>query len=242
MHTDNTIVERFPDNRSSGATTLRQCQLVMARMLKILDFICAKHEISYWMTAGTLIGAIRHKGFIPWDCDIDVGITRKDLEHLKQVRHEFPADMFYQDGETDSHYPKHSLVTKLRDRYSNYFEWQQNNPGAKWHNGLQVDLFIYETDDNGLLINPFKGTRYQKEDIFPVHDYSLRVPTCVHQTSMMTISGGDTETISSCLIRRIVLPMKEKQTRFRPVNTRRVCNLKTDNATIRLQATRVSAE
>ena len=167
MHTDNTIEERFPDNRRSGTTTLRQCQLVMARMLKILDFICAKHEISYWMTAGTLIGAIRHKGFIPWDCDIDVGITRKDLEHLKQVRHEFPADMFYQDGETDSHYPKHSLVTKLRDRYSNYFEWQQNNPGAKWHNGLQVDLFIYETDDNGLLINPFKGTRYQKEDIFP---------------------------------------------------------------------------
>lgn len=162
-----TISGRFPDNRKSGETTLRQCQLVMARMLNILDFVCSKHEIDYWMTAGTLIGAIRHKGFIPWDCDIDVGMSRLDLARLKRVTDEFPPDIFYQDSDTDPHYPEWNYSVKLRDRYSSYVEWQRNNPDSKWHNGLQVDLIIYDTDEDGLLVNPFKGTRYTKNDIFP---------------------------------------------------------------------------
>ena len=55
----------YPDNRQEGETVLRQAQLVMLRMLKIIDYICRKHDISYWMCSGTLLGAVRHKGFIP---------------------------------------------------------------------------------------------------------------------------------------------------------------------------------
>lgn len=182
-HVLDSIAERFPDNRRCGATTLRQCQLVMTRMLKILDFICGRHNINYWMTAGTLIGAIRHKGFIPWDCDIDVGISRLDLARLKRVIEEFPFDIFYQDSETDPYYPKQASVVKLRDRYSNYVEWQQKNPHAKWHNGLQVDLFVYQTDEHGLLINPFKGTRYRQDEIFPCTRLEFEgVPLCAPKT------------------------------------------------------------
>ena len=60
----------YPDNRQEGETVLRQAQLVMLRMLKIIDYICRKHDISYWMCSGTLLGAVRHKGFIPWDDDL----------------------------------------------------------------------------------------------------------------------------------------------------------------------------
>ena len=161
------LVGRFPDLRSTGETRLRQCQLVMIRMLKILDFVCSKHNIDYWMTSGTLIGAIRHKGFIPWDCDIDVGISRDNLERLQQVKDEFPPDMFYQNSETDPYFPKDVLVEKLRDRYSNYTEWGQKNPDIKWHNGLQLDILIYDTDRNNYLINPYKKTKYSKDEIFP---------------------------------------------------------------------------
>ena len=43
----------YPDNRQEGETVLRQAQLVMLRMLKIIDYICRKHDISYWMCSGT---------------------------------------------------------------------------------------------------------------------------------------------------------------------------------------------
>ena len=167
MNISDTIADRFPDNRRCGETNLRQCQLVMARMVKILDFICGNHDIGYWMTAGTLLGAVRHKGFIPWDCDVDVGITRLDLARLKRVINELPPDIFYQDGETDPHFPKRSIMVKLRDRYSNYVEWQRKNPGSICHNGLQVDLIIHHTDEHGLVVNPFRGVKFRTDEIFP---------------------------------------------------------------------------
>ena len=72
----------YPDNRQEGETVLRQAQLVMLRMLKIIDYICRKHDISYWMCSGTLLGAVRHKGFIPWDDDLDICMIREDYERF----------------------------------------------------------------------------------------------------------------------------------------------------------------
>ena len=55
---------------------LRQAQLKMLSMLKVIDSICVKHNIDYWLDAGTLLGAIRHQGFIPWDDDMDIAMPR----------------------------------------------------------------------------------------------------------------------------------------------------------------------
>lgn len=161
------INQLFPDRRETGETKLRQCQLVMLRMLRILDHICAKHQINYWMTAGTLIGAIRHRGFVPWDCDIDVGMTVDDVKRLKTLRKDFPEDMFFQDSDTDPKYPKGVMISKLRDRYSNYVTMQENNPKMSWQNGLQIDLIMYAENKQEKLINPFRDTEYEKNEIFP---------------------------------------------------------------------------
>jgi lipopolysaccharide cholinephosphotransferase len=131
----------FPDEREKGDTLLKQCQIVMLRMLKILDYLCARYQVEYFLIGGSLLGAIRHKGFIPWDDDLDVGMTRNNYEKfMEYVVPELPKDIFFQNEETDKFYPYSEQVeARLRDKYSSY-----NRSNNKWHEGLQVDIFVYD--------------------------------------------------------------------------------------------------
>lgn len=134
----------FPDDREKGDTSLRQCQLVMLRMLKILDYLCNKHEIKYFLMAGSLLGAVRHKGFIPWDDDLDVGMTRENYEKfVNKAVSELPGDIFFQTAQTDTYYPQFDYVdAKLRDKYSHYsYPEKKSN---HWHEGFQVDIFVFD--------------------------------------------------------------------------------------------------
>lgn len=60
-------------------------QLASAKLLGLVDMICRKYDIKYWLHYGTLIGAIRHKGFIPWDDDIDICMMRQDYEKFFKI-------------------------------------------------------------------------------------------------------------------------------------------------------------
>ena len=61
------------------------------------DEICRKFNLKYTLAAGTMIGAVRHKGFIPWDDDIDVYMLRNDFNKLRKIAPmELPENMFYQ--------------------------------------------------------------------------------------------------------------------------------------------------
>lgn len=61
---------------------IRDIQLANFELLKELDYVCKENNLKYWLDFGTLIGAIRHKGFIPWDDDIDVSMLREDYEKI----------------------------------------------------------------------------------------------------------------------------------------------------------------
>ena len=84
---------------------LRRQQLVMLEMAKVLDRICKKHNIPYFLYAGSLLGAIRHDGFIPWDDDFDVALLRKDYHRLlKILPDELPSNIVLQSNDTDKNY------------------------------------------------------------------------------------------------------------------------------------------
>jgi len=137
----------FPDKREEGDNRFRQCQLVMFRMFRIFEYLCTKHQIQYFLNGGTLLGAIRHQGFIPWDDDLDVGMTRENYE--KFVRYavpELPNDIFFQSDETDQYFPAgHIIEAKLRDRYSSYVRKEEDtSTWLRWQNGLQIDIAVFD--------------------------------------------------------------------------------------------------
>ncbi len=102
-------------------STLRRAQLRMLEILKVVDDICTKHGIQYTLDGGTLIGAVRHGGFIPWDDDIDINVTREDLAKLRKILpRELPSHLVYQDYFTDPYYP--TLIAKVRERDSYMYE------------------------------------------------------------------------------------------------------------------------
>lgn len=128
-------ISPFPDNRLEGDTPLRQAQLVMLRMLKIFDAICIKHGLTYWLDGGTLLGAVRHGGFIPWDDDLDVCMPIDDFEKYKNLSlSEFPYDVY-----NDTVSFKFLQFLKLRDRFSKRID--EGCDADKMFNSIYMDIF-----------------------------------------------------------------------------------------------------
>ncbi|WP_301170476.1 LicD family protein [Brevibacillus nitrificans] len=84
----------------------RHIQLIQLELLLEIDRICRKHRIAYRMIGGTLIGAVRHKGFIPWDPDADVSMGREDYNRFFEVcQEELDSSRFFlQEWRTDPNY------------------------------------------------------------------------------------------------------------------------------------------
>lgn len=82
-----TIIEKSIDITKIPKATgnLRKVQLIKTKILQIIDVILKKYHMQYWIDFGTLIGAIRHKGFIPWDDDIDLCIMKDDYLKLPEL-------------------------------------------------------------------------------------------------------------------------------------------------------------
>ena len=84
-----------PDNRLEGTTPIRQAQLVMLGILKDIDRVCKKHNLTYWLAHGTLLGAYRKNCFIPWDDDIDIFMPREDYNKFIKTCNDKEIDENY---------------------------------------------------------------------------------------------------------------------------------------------------
>ena len=126
------------------ATTLRKVQLTQLAILKEFDRVCRKHNISYILSSGTLLGAVRHQGFIPWDDDLDVDMTRENYQRFLACADELPENLFLQNWHNDEEYGL--PFSKIRLKNSAFRE----EACAKMKNcGIYIDIFPCDkfTDD-----------------------------------------------------------------------------------------------
>ena len=120
---------------------LDEIKKIELEMMKEIKRICEKHNIKYFLVGGSLLGAVRHGGFIPWDDDLDIGMLREDYEKFKLVAPKELDERFsYQsfEHEPSSHYIFDKI--RLKDTYfttkfSDRFQMQ---------NGLFIDILIYD--------------------------------------------------------------------------------------------------
>lgn len=117
---------------------LRQMQLKLVDILREITTLCDRHNIPYWLDSGTLLGAVRHGGFIPWDDDIDICVPVEDLPRLVEACRELPKHLSLQCPETE---PQMRMpVYKVRDNNSLIVE-AGDDFALSYEKGLFVDIF-----------------------------------------------------------------------------------------------------
>lgn len=124
---------------SSGSfSELKALQKQELEILCELRRICTKYELTYYITAGTLLGAVRHKGFIPWDDDIDIAMPLKDFKKFSRLcRTELAEQYFFQDHRSEKQYPFHfAKIRKNNTIVNDPFLAKLNI-----HKGLYIDIF-----------------------------------------------------------------------------------------------------
>lgn len=130
----------------------KKLQYVLTEMLRQFDKICRDNDIEYFVCYGTELGAVRHKGFIPWDDDADVGMMRSDFEKLKKVFEEQDTGILML-GSPDGDYKWHEkvyprLYCKGTILEAKYWEDSFVLSGDKFGRPINIDIFLFDYTDN----------------------------------------------------------------------------------------------
>lgn len=111
---------------------------VQLDLLQKLIEVCQQYNLRCWVDSGTLLGAVRHKGFIPWDDDVDVNMMREDYDRLQEVAAEaFQPPFFYQTAYTDKdYYRSHGQL-----RMDGTAAIRPSDCFQPFHQGIFIDVF-----------------------------------------------------------------------------------------------------
>ena len=114
-------------------------QQALSQILQEFDRVCKALDIPYMLFAGTLLGAVRHQGFIPWDDDVDVILLRKDYDRLlREAETVLDTEKFYLQKEFSEHWPM--FFSKLRLNNTTCLE-KYHPRDEKIHQGVYIDIF-----------------------------------------------------------------------------------------------------
>ncbi len=118
---------------------LRKIQLTQLEIMKVVDEICKKENIRYYLCAGTMLGGVRHQGFIPWDDDLDIMMPREDYRKLMEIlKEKLPEEYWLQTYETDINYWQ--AFAKIRKKDTIYKEKGMEKISDE-KCGIWIDIF-----------------------------------------------------------------------------------------------------
>lgn len=150
----------YTERKNFMEASVEDIQQVQLNILKKLDEVCEKNELRYYLAFGTCLGAVRHKGFIPWDDDIDVLMPIEDVDRLLTLQKEFDDKYFIQSRHSDKNFQ--SIIVRIRDNNTTCIE--KDEEGLDIHHGIYIDIYPYYNSPSskaGLLINIWRSYIYR---------------------------------------------------------------------------------
>lgn len=128
---------------------MEDVRAVEQSILDVVSRICEENGLRYSLTYGTLLGAVRHGGFIPWDDDVDISMPREDYEKLMALWPQVaPKELVLDRCDLD---PENcNLFSKIRKDHTTFLQFE-NESGAKHHKGIFNDIFPADRVPNGRL-------------------------------------------------------------------------------------------
>ena len=122
------------------STEMKTLWSVQLKILETVDAICRKYDIKYCLFAGSLLGAIRHKGFIPWDDDVDIAMPRREYERFLEIApKELPAHFFLQNSLTDPEWRSQFSRVTNSNTMCVAKVYVQNR--VRFNMGVSIDIF-----------------------------------------------------------------------------------------------------
>lgn len=135
---------------------IRPLQLKILETLKALDEVCRRHGLRYYITAGTMLGAVRHGGFIPWDDDLDIAMPRPDYDRLvAHCKEWLPAPLEFICTENDPEYP--FPFGKIQNAATTLIERKH----IKYLGGVYIDVFPLDGAPSGKVAKALHFARYE---------------------------------------------------------------------------------
>ena len=141
----------------------RELQKYILDMLLAIDNVCREHGLDYYLIAGTMLGAVRHKGFVPWDDDADVAMPRKDYnEFVKHANEWLPERYELVSGLQDPMYPYQ--FARIQDKETTYILRRKFN----FVGGLPVDVFPLDgmTADHSAMVKHYRRYAIAKKLLY----------------------------------------------------------------------------
>lgn len=124
---------------------MKKAWAVQLDLLQELMRVCKEHDIRMFVAEGTLLGTVRHKGFIPWDDDIDVVLTRGEYDKLMECADDFKHPYFLQSIYTDEGYRNRHAQLRMNNTLA---LGKNEKKGRRCHQGIFIDIFVLDAMPN----------------------------------------------------------------------------------------------
>lgn len=148
---------------------------VLLSAMKDIDRICRENHLKYYLHAGTLLGAVNHKGFIPWDDDVDITLLRSDFEKLEKIIEKEYSDRYYiQTYKNDAHYPNNRA--KLRIKRTKIID---KTNGKQENNEIFIDLAPLYFPPKSKIMQLFQKKLIEVIDAIVLIQTGENIPTSV---------------------------------------------------------------